>query len=109
MRLRQAPPRALSAPSRLRPAAKAVDAFYRSPEWRRLASDSKAKAGFCCQDMAHEGRRGLYATGDLIADHIIERIDGGADLDEANILVRCTACHNRKTSEERAKRALRHA
>lgn len=48
----------------------------------------------------------------LIADHIVERRDGGADFDPANIQLLCIrlnadgqgGCHNRKTTVARHRR-----
>jgi len=34
--------------------------------------------------------------------------DGGARLDPSNIMLRCAACHNRKTHREKAARARGH-
>jgi 5-methylcytosine-specific restriction endonuclease McrA len=41
----------------------------------------------------------------VIADHIVERKDGGADLDPNNIELLCHAHHQKKTALARARRA----
>jgi len=40
----------------------------------------------------------------IYGDHVIEIADGGALLDPRNIVLRCPACHTRKTNIARAKR-----
>lgn len=103
MRLRQVPDRLGRAGSRVAPAAKAVDRFYLSPEWRALAERLKRERGYICDDPGHRGGRSAVPS-DLIADHVVERRDGGADLDESNVRIICRACHNRKTAAARAGR-----
>lgn len=85
----------------LRAPAKLVDPFYRTPEWRALAADVKELRGFVC-----EGCGGDFSKrrDKLIADHKIERKDGGADLDPVNIQCLCIYCHNRKTGLARKQR-----
>lgn len=87
---------------RLRPPAKIADPFYLSPEWKQLASDTKRQRGYRCDgcdgDFSKRKRQ-------LIADHIIERKDGGAELDPLNIQCLCMACHNKKTAHARLARA----
>ena len=82
---------------RVKPLPKPVDAFYSSPEWRRLVADIKRVRGPFCQ------RCGSNVG--LVADHIVERKDGGADLDPSNIELLCAAHHNAKTAEARRKRS----
>jgi len=76
---------------------KKAERFYQSPEWRALVRRLKQERGAFCQKCGAGGR--------LIGDHIVERKDGGADLDPANVMLMCWPCHNRKTARERAKRA----
>ncbi len=82
----------------LRSPIKTVDPFYVSQEWRALARDMKRQRGYRCEacgeDFSTRQRR-------LIADHIIERKDGGADLDPLNIQCLCIGCHNAKTARVR--------
>ncbi len=85
------------------PVAKVADAFYLSPEWRKLVDQIIAKRGRICEDPhcdGHTHRSGMR----VFADHIIERKDGGEPLDEGNIMLRCGASHSRKTAAERARR-----
>lgn len=81
---------------------KKADPFYQSPEWRKLLARVIAKRGRKCEDQACETPRGPWRI--IMGDHIIERRDDGAELDEANILLRCQPCHNRKTAAARADR-----
>lgn len=81
----------------LRPPPKIAEQFYMSPEWRGLVKRIKATRGNWCQRCGSTHR--------VIADHIKERRDGGADLDETNIELLCHACHQRKTAQAQARRA----
>lgn len=103
MKLREAPSRLGRAPTRMRAAPKLTDNFYLTAEWRSLAEQTKRRAGYSCESPDHEGPRDTPRR-DLIADHIVERRDGGADLDISNTWCLCTACHNRKTALARAAR-----
>ncbi len=84
---------------------KTADPFYLSPEWRALMGAIIAERGRRCQDPSHQGahERGTRVFG----DHIIELKDGGATLDRRNVLLRCGACHTRKTIAARAARMSR--
>ena len=78
---------------------KIADPFYASSAyraWRRIVID---RAGGRCEapGCGRVDRR-------MFADHIVERRDGGADLDMANGQCLCGACHTRKTAAERARR-----
>lgn len=86
---------------------KKVEPFYLTPAWRMLVDDlikqrfgSRAHAR--CQDSQckQPHRRGIR----LFGDHIVERKDGGADLDPNNVIFRCGSCHSRKTAQERQHR-----
>jgi 5-methylcytosine-specific restriction protein A len=83
---------------------KKADPFYLSPEWKALMRDIIRARGRRCEDPRHDPaspRDGVR----LYGDHIIERNDGGAELDPANVLLRCGPCHGRKTAQARAARA----
>lgn len=85
-----------------KPAAKATDPFYLSAAWRKLVDRIVAQRGRRCEDPAC---RSPWRTGiRVFADHIVELKDGGAPLDEGNILLRCGSCHTRKTAAERRRR-----
>ena len=81
---------------RVRAAPKQAESFYQSKEWRDLVHRVKAMRGKWCERCG-SGHR-------VIGDHIVERRDGGAELDEANIELLCQACHNSKTAKAKAKR-----
>lgn len=85
-----------------RPPAKTAAPFYLSREWRTLMAAIVAERGRRCQDPQCKtpGRTGIRVFG----DHIVELRDGGAELDRANVLLRCGSCHTRKTAAERARR-----
>lgn len=82
---------------RLKPPPKIAEAFYQSKEWRSLVARIKRERGNWCQRCGSTNR--------VIADHIVERKDGGADLDPANIELLCFAHHQRKTADARKRRA----
>lgn len=96
-RLKSLPPMLAPMPPRLKPMPKVADSFYQSAAWRVLAGQIKRERGGFCERCGSAHR--------VIADHIVERRDGGADLDRANIELLCQACHNRKTAAARARRA----
>lgn len=83
-----------------RVAPKEREDFYVSPGYKAWRAEVLRRANFTCQGTGPH-------NGFLHADHIVERRDGGAELDPANGQALCTACHNRKTAEERSHRMLR--
>lgn len=95
-RLKGLGPRLTSVRGRVRALPKVAEAFYQSKEWRDLVRRIKAERGNWCERCGSKHR--------VIGDHKVERKDGGADLDPANIELLCQACHNRKTAEARAQR-----
>ncbi|NSY10822.1 HNH endonuclease [Agrobacterium vitis] len=90
-------PRLDTLPSRLTPPPKKAEGFYQSKEWRSLVAQIKRERGSFCERCGSGDR--------VIADHIVERKDGGADLDKSNIELLCQKHHNAKTAEARARRA----
>lgn len=82
---------------------KVVDPFYESAAWRMFAREIKRQRGYRCE-VASCRKDCTGAPRGLIADHIVERKDGGSDFDPLNVRLMCTACHNRKTSGERMRR-----
>jgi 5-methylcytosine-specific restriction protein A len=82
---------------------KEAEPFYSSPEWRALLTSIIGKRGRRCEDPTCKTPHGPW--GRIYGDHIKERRDGGADLDEANVLLRCATCHGRKTAAARGARA----
>jgi hypothetical protein len=81
---------------------KTADPFYLSPEWRALMHAIISERGRRCQECGRTGCR-------LFGDHVVELKDGGAPLDPRNVLLRCGACHTRKTAAARAARMARPA
>lgn len=81
----------------VKPLPKTAEAFYLSPEWRALMKRIIAKRGRRCEECERTGTR-------IFGDHIIELKDGGAPLDEANVMCRCGSCHTKKTVVARAAR-----
>ena len=89
-----------SMPAKVRAAPKQVESFYSSAAWKNLVADIKAMRGARCE------RAGCPTpTKRVIADHIVERKDGGADLDPSNIELLCFDHHQQKTAAARAARA----
>lgn len=82
---------------------KRADAFYLTPEWRRLMAEIIRERGRICEDKSCDGRThrpGMRVFG----DHIVEITDSGALLDKRNVMLRCGASHTRKTAAARAAR-----
>lgn len=84
-------------PAKLAHAPKVAEQFYQSPEWRALVRDIKRQRGAWCERCGSTDR--------VIADHIQERKDGGADLDPENIELLCGKHHAAKTAAARGARA----
>jgi len=98
-KLRSAPPILGSPPPMLRHAPKQADPFYRSPEWQALRIRRMRDADYAtAKARAKPGER-------LILDHVIERKDGGADLDPANTVWRTNSEHQAKTAKVKRGRA----
>lgn len=95
-RLKGLGPRLATMRGRVRTMPKVAERFYQSREWRELVRRIKAERGNWCARCGSKHR--------VIGDHIVERKDGGAELDPANIELLCQACHNRKTAQARARR-----
>lgn len=75
------------------------DSFYATKSWRECRNAFLKRNPLC----AHCGTRGRTKPAD-VADHIVERRDGGADYDHTNLQALCHSCHNTKTGAERRKR-----
>jgi len=88
---------------RIKPGPKRAAPFYVSLEWRELMRQIILERGGRCEDPAHDPAQPGDAW--LFGDHIRELSDGGAPLDRSNIMLRCAACHGRKTAAERKRRA----
>jgi 5-methylcytosine-specific restriction protein A len=86
-----------------RPPPKMAEGFYQSVEWTKLRALLIRQRGHRCEACwaTHDG---LGRPVRLIADHMTERRDGGADLDPCNIRLMCMKCHNKKTAREAARR-----
>lgn len=91
------PSRLASLPLRVSTPPKRAESFYQSKEWRVLCAEVKRERGKACQRCGSTDR--------VVADHIIERKDGGADLDKGNIELLCHAHHAEKTALARGQRA----
>jgi 5-methylcytosine-specific restriction enzyme A len=88
---------------KVRQPTKTVDPFYTSAPWRALMDGIIRQRGHRCQDAEHDPTRPRSGIR-IFGDHIRELKDGGAPLDPNNILLRCGACHTRKTASARADR-----
>lgn len=105
-RLKAIEPRITNAGRMLAPPAKLVDPFYLSAAWQTLVRTIKRHRGYVCEAC---GRDCTATPRGLIGDHVIERKDGGADLDPLNIRLLCAGCHNAKTAGARTRRMGRGA
>jgi hypothetical protein len=88
-----------------RPPPRVHEPFYWSREWRDLLDRIVAKRGRRCED--HNCKSPDLTNRRIFGDHMVEIRDGGAKLDESNVMLRCGSCHTRKTNVERAKRVVR--
>jgi len=78
--------------------------FFGSAKWRRFAAQILQQRGAVCQDKGHDPRS---STAKIEADHIVELQDGGQPFDPNNIMLRCSACHRRKTIKAKRDRETR--
>lgn len=86
-------------PAKVRAAPKVAEGFYSSAAWRGLCADRKRDP-----DYAEAKRRGRPGER-MILDHVVERKDGGADLDPRNTQWLTNSEHQAKTAKARARRA----
>lgn len=77
---------------------------YKTARWQALRMAIIAERGFRCEDKGH--RRGQVIDR-LDLDHVVEMQDGGAPFDPANLILRCRACHGRKTARAKRDRETR--
>lgn len=91
--------------SKLQPSVKKALPFYQSVPWKTLMAEIIRRRGRTCEDPTHDPSTPRTGTR-IYGDHIVELRDGGAPLDERNILLRCARCHGRKTSEARTARLI---
>ena len=100
-KIRAAKPRIATKAQRLRPPAKVAASIYATAQYRDWRAAVIRRSGGYCQDpLCADPLRSTR----LFADHITELRDGGEPFDLANGMVRCGACHQRKTLAERARR-----
>lgn len=92
-------PRIPTADTRMAPPPpKTADAELGSRDWKVMRLKVKERAKGMCQ------AKGCTKPG-CYADHIVERRDGGAVFDMANLEWLCAPHHQIKTAQERARRA----
>jgi 5-methylcytosine-specific restriction protein A len=96
--MRTRPPRITARDTRtVAPRPKQADALYLTAEWRALMRRLIAVRGRRCEACGRVDCR-------IFGDHVRELKDGGAPLDEANVMLLCGSCHTRKTVAARARR-----
>jgi len=99
MRIPTLKPRIPTADTRMAPPPpKTADAELGTRDWKAMRERVIREANGRCQ-IAGCTRPARYA------DHIVERRDGGAVFDRANLQAICPHHHTQKTNAERAKRA----
>jgi 5-methylcytosine-specific restriction protein A len=74
--------------------------FYLTAEWRALMARLITQRGRRCEACGRVDCR-------IYGDHVRELKDGGAPLDEANVMLLCGSCHSTKTVAARARRMAR--
>lgn len=87
---------------KVKPPAKQAESFYVATQWKQLMAQIIKERGRRCEDPSCKTPHGPW--GRVYGDHIVEIKDGGAPLDKANIMLRCSPCHGVKTVGERFKR-----
>lgn len=80
---------------------KRKDPIFDDPRYAVWRVAVLARAGHQCQGPKHQGDRRVTP---LFADHIKERIDGGAPFDVNNGQALCRSCHVLKTNAARRQR-----
>lgn len=108
MKLRMAQPRVRAVDTSIaRQPPKVKDHDLTTPEYRAWRKAVMERAGYRCQWVEHGQRCTKAAPDRLIADHIIERKDGGALYDPANGQALCDSHHVIKGNRARAERMAR--
>lgn len=98
-RLTRLPQRLAALPPRVVVPPKRAEKFYQSPGWLALVARRKRDPDYrAAKERARPGER-------LILDHVVERRDGGAELDPANTQWLTFSEHQAKTARSRAARA----
>ncbi|OPY83438.1 MAG: HNH endonuclease [Syntrophus sp. PtaU1.Bin005] len=80
---------------------KETDPFYLSVAWRRFRTWYLGQHPLC-EECERRGRM----TPAAMVDHIKEIKDGGARLDESNVMAMCWKCHGIKTATEKNRRKI---
>lgn len=75
------------------------DPFYRGMLWRATRLAVLIRDEYTCQYCGKE----LHGD-DATADHVIERQDGGAEYDLANLKAACRTCNSRKGQRRQMER-----
>jgi 5-methylcytosine-specific restriction protein A len=93
---------------------KVADRFYLSPEWKALVAREIGRRGRRCEECGKTSEDDGSPVR-LVGDHVVERLDGGADLDPGNVRLLCCRaggngamrgnCHAAKTAHARRARA----
>jgi 5-methylcytosine-specific restriction protein A len=98
-KLKAAPSRLGTLAPRIAVPAKTAEPFYQSRAWRSLVASRKRDPDYAAALLrCRPGER-------VILDHVIERRDGGADLDPSNTEWLTHGEHQAKTARARAARA----
>ncbi len=87
--------------SRRKPKETRHDPFYDLRRWRRLTV-SHRQAEPLCRQCREKG----VTTAGTVVDHIIPRLEGGAEWDEDNLQTLCDKCHQVKRQTEKGRKAL---
>lgn len=102
-KLKASKPRLGGLAPRVRSAPKVAEDFYQSREWRALRA-RRTRDGDYFGALVRAKKDG--SNGRVILDHVVERRDGGADLDPANTKWLTFNEHQAKTAKAKAARAL---
>jgi 5-methylcytosine-specific restriction endonuclease McrA len=76
--------------------------IYQSQRWRDLRDEYIRRNGLVCRDREHDDRKPRAQPSSMLElDHVVAiRDNPKLAFDPGNVVLRCRACHRRKTVQE---------
>ncbi len=75
------------------------DPFYDKQRWRDLTIAHRKEEPLCREC----NKKGIITAG-VVTDHIVPRLEGGAEWDDDNLQTLCDKCHQIKRQKEKCSR-----